>query len=290
MAAWVDPRSTAQLKAAASTDQSARAALRDQGYSVGQDSSSGPVYVEQGSGPSSPGTPVDPNAQNNADILAAFKESSGFSREQLAETKRQFDATLAQKQLEWQRQGLPELQIKQQLANLEDAKFKETVQEFQSTQGLDYLKFASTLGGSGDVFQSADFMRGAQQRGDVPTFLNALSSNTQLPSFQGVGTVPQIAQTAPGLAGQLTGAGVPGSVPGAPYTTAGGYDPNQALAAVGSIFKAGPSSLAAGALERLSPTELGIMQSGAKKLGYNWDDWAKGYTASGVGQKTATAF
>lgn len=213
-------------------------------------------------------------------ILAGFKESSGFSREELAEKKRQFDEQMALAEREWQRQGLPELQIKQRLAQLEEDKFHETARQFNSTQGLEYLKFASSLGGPADVFQSADFYRGAQQRGDLPVFLQALEKNTQLPAFQGAGTVPQEAQTAAGIASRLTGGGA---------TTPGGYNPDQALASIGSIFQRGATGLSGNALEQLNPSEIGILQSGAKKLGYSWDDWIKSYGASRVGQSASTA-
>lgn len=230
-------------------------------------------------------------AANEASVLAGFKESSGFSREQLAETTRQFNATLAQKEAEWTRDGVPRLVIAQRLAALEDEKFRETVRQFNestrqfnATQGMDYLKFASTLGGPSNVFQQADFFRGAQQTGQMPTFLNALASNTALPSFQSAGGVAPTAQTAGGLAGQLGGAGGGGG------TTPGGYNTDAALAQVGSIFKGGATGLAAGSLERLDPNELGIMQSGAKKLGLDWDQFVRTYQRSGVGQTAGSGF
>lgn len=201
-----------------------------------------------------------------------FGQTSGFSREQLAEMKREFDEQMALKEREWLRQGLPELEIKQRLAQLE-------IDRFQSTTGLDYLKFASTLGGPADYFQASDFYRGAQQRGDVPLFLKALSSNSQMPAFAGAGAVPATPLTAAGIASRLTGNGA---------TTLGGYNPEDALSTIGSIFKRGATGLAPNSLEQLSPSELGILQSGAKKLGYSWEDMIKSYGASRIGQMAST--
>lgn len=238
-----------------------------------------------GGGPSTPSAPQTPTTpgginqaqldQAKADILGGFKESSGFSREQLAESKRQFDEQMALAERTWVRQGLPQLEIQKRLADLEDEKFKADLEMARANQGLEYLKTSASLVGPADVFQSIDFNRGAQQRGDVPIFLNALQRNTQMPAFQSAGSVPQLPQTAAGIASRLTGGGA---------TTAGGYDPDQALAAIGNILKSGPNQLAPNALEQLNPSEVGVLQSGAKKLGYDWENWIKAYGASRIGQ------
>jgi hypothetical protein len=146
-----------------------------------------------------------------------------------------------------------------------------------SQQGLDYLKYASSLGGPADVFNQADFLRGANARGDVPTFLSALGSNTQLPTFQGAGSMAQTPMTAGGMASSLTGGA---------GTTSTGYSTDQALNQIGSIFKQGPTQLAQGSIEKLSPAELAIFQAGGTKLGYDPTAWLKAYGASGAGQTT----
>lgn len=215
-------------------------------------------------------TKIDPN--DMAKLQNFFGQTSGFSREELAEKKRQFDEQIAYYERQWQREGLPKLQIEQQKANLE-------VERFRSTTGLDYLKFASTLGGPADVFQQSDFYRGAQQRGDVPLFLKSLQDNTQMPAFTGGGGVPATPLTAAGIASRLTGGGT---------STPGGYNTDDALSTIGSIFKRGATGLAPNSLEQLNPSELGILQSGAKKLGYSWEDLIKSYGASRIGQMAAT--
>jgi hypothetical protein len=250
----------------------------------------------------------------------------------------------------------------------------EAAREFNSTQGLNYLTTAASLGGPSNVFNAADFLRGAQSTGQMPAFLSALSGNTSLPSFQGAGNQAQTPQTMASLAAGLTGAptkgsyvsptdqitsqtlggpgggglpsfqnagaktgpdyntgaqltpqtmgafggGLPsfgGAKTGPDYNTGaqitqqtmGGnfgapppglagvqnamagsnsYSTDQALQQIGSIFKAGPSQLAAGSIEKLTPSELAIFKAGGTKLGYSPDDWLKQYSSSGVGQSS----
>jgi hypothetical protein len=147
--------------------------------------------------------------------------------------------------------------------------------QFNSTQGLNYLTTAASLGGPSNVFNAADFLRGAQSTGQMPSFLGALASNTQLPSFNGVGSQTATPVTMGSLAGGLTGA---------TDTTSPGYNTDQALSQIGSIFQRGPSQLAAGSIERMTPSELAIFKAGGTKLGYSPDDWLKQYASSGVGQ------
>lgn len=231
----------------------------------------------------SPGGQININPEDMAKLQTFFGQTSGFSREELAEKKRQFDAQMAAAEAQWTREGLPLLQIKQRLAALEDEKFRADLaiaQRQATTQegqlGLDYLKTASSLGGPSDYFQSVDFNRGASARGDVPVFLNSLANNTALPSFNASGMVSPDPQTAAGLAQKLTGTGA---------TSPGGYSPDAALNQISSIFKRGVTGLQAGSLERLDPSELALLKSGGQKLGYDTDAWLRAYGKSGVGQQ-----
>jgi hypothetical protein len=146
----------------------------------------------------------------------------------------------------------------------------------QGTLGLNYLTTASQMGGPSDVFNQIDFLRGARARGDVPQFLGALASNTQLPGFSGAGTTPQEAMTAAGLAAKLGGT--------APITS---YNPDQALAQIGSIFQRGATGLTPGSLERLDPNELAVLKAGGQKLGYDPDAWLRSYQRAGIGQQAS---
>lgn len=337
--AYQDPRSDSELKAAASSDQSARAELRDRGYQVG--SEGGQIYVEGGSKSGGGGGGAAPPPQqvavdpNEARARAFYADTAGFSIKDLQEKARQFDATLEFDKQKWREQGLPEVQIEQRAQALREWQAEQDIalQEQQlgisrGQLGLSYLQAASQMGGPASVFQQADFLRGARQRGDVPGFLGSLAANTQLPAFTGAGNATMIPQTAAGLSLQLGGGqsvtlpgsaaggapapGTPGfgtfaqpvptagaatapqatGVPQAPGlgTDAAGYSYDAALNQIGNIFRAGPTRLAPGSLERLDPNELAILKSGAQKLGYDPDAWLRAYSRAGVGQQSSSAF
>jgi hypothetical protein len=329
---------------------------------------------------------------------------------------------------QWTREGLPRLQIDQRLADLRAQEIANQQEQVRGNLGLQYLTAASQMGGPASVFQQADFLAGARQRGDVPQFLDALARNTQLPSFTGAGTTTLIPQTAGGLSLQLGGtpgastpsgaAGAAATAPAAsmsgpdmiaartqelishgmnptqagqtataeynqgllqsgnvaygtnvgrstaaassatgdaaliaqraqelighgfdavraqqtaqseydqgylqsgnvaygtnvrfgtpalptapatpttPASSGGlgtdpaGYSYDQALQTIGSIFKAGPTALQPGSLERLDPNELSILKSGATKLGYDPDQWLRAYQRAGIGQQASSA-
>jgi hypothetical protein len=156
-----------------------------------------------------------------------------------------------------------------QLSGMYNGMPTESAREFNSTQALNYLTQAAQLNGPANVFDQASFLRGASSQPNMPSFLGALASNTQLPSFNGVGSQTATPVTMQSLAGGLAG---------------GGMNTDQALSQIGSIFQKGPSQLAAGSIESLSPSELAMFKAGGAKLGYSPDDWLKQYASSGVGQ------
>lgn len=225
------------------------------------------------------------SSSDQAAIRSFFAETAGFSREQLAEQKRQADQQIAWQREQMEKIGLPELAIKQRLADLEEQKFQEASQQFRATQGLDYLKFASTLTGPENVFNAADFARGASQIGDLPVFLQALSSNTPLRAFTGNGPGVPTPQTAESLAARLLGT--------APAATATGLTPQQqsdaALARIGSIFQRGANQIGAQGLESLTESERQILQAGGNKLGYDVPAWLQQYQQSRVAQRAQQA-
>jgi hypothetical protein len=156
-----------------------------------------------------------------------------------------------------------------QLSGMYNGAPTESAREFNSTQALNYLTTAASLNGPANVFDQASFLRGASSQPNMPSFLGALASNTQLPSFNGVGSQQATPVTMQSLAGGLAG---------------GGMNTDQALSQIGSIFQKGPSQLAAGSIESLTPSELAVFKAGGAKLGYSPDDWLKQYASSGVGQ------
>lgn len=358
-----------------------------------------------------------PAAAGGTDLGALrnfFGQTSGFSIKELNERARQFDAELEFNKQKWREGGLPEVEIERRAQALKEWQAEQDValQEQKlgldrGRLGLDYLSAAAQMGGPASVFQQADFLRGARQRGDVPGFLGSLANNTQLPAFTGAGNATMIPQTAAGLSLQLGsgqsvtlpgsttgGAPAPGTpgfgtfvpaataggapaqtygqydlgkvaaalsaqgnfdagkfwqmmgntanpsslnyalqqstggrvqdvstlgngvlftpTPAAPATSAAptaapaqpmgapaapglgtdaaGYNYDAALNQIGNIFRAGPTGLAPGSLERLDPNEVAILRSGATKLGYDPDAWLRAYSRAGVGQKAGSAF
>lgn len=227
-------------------------------------------------------------------ILDAFKASSGFSLQDLAERKRQFDATLEWQKQMWANQGMPELQIRQQAQALAQQEFEaqnaiaqqnlllaQRSQGFQEEMGraglgLDYLKTAASMGGPADVFQAADFTRGVAQSGNAPAFLQALRNNTGLAAFNAPSGASPQALTPDVIAGRLTTGAIPAQT-------------NPALQTIGGIAQAGGAALAPQAVEQLNPDELAALGSGFKKLGYSLPAFLSQYTQSRIGQGSAQA-
>jgi hypothetical protein len=244
-----------------------------------------------------PQQPPDTSGSDQAALREFFKQTAGFSREELAERARQFNEQMKLTEAQWEREGKPRLQIDQDLQQLRRWQAEQDIAlqgraldlqteiqrgglDLQRGQlGLSYLDAASKMGGPSDYFNSVDFFRGASQRGDVPVFLSALGSNTQMPAFQAAGSLAQNPMTAAGLTQKLTGAAPPSM-----------YNADQALAQIGSIFKAGPTSLSRGSLEALDPNELALLKAGGQKLGYDPDQWLRAYGAAGIGQSSAKTY
>lgn len=213
-----------------------------------------------------------------------MSQSAGFSREQLAEQIREFDAQLAWAKEQMEKIGLPQLAIQQQLADMQVQQMQsmltgmyqgaptqaailqqanlsgmyngaptEQARQFNQTQALQYLTQASQFAAS-DPFQLSDFMRGASQQTGMPQFLQNLQNNVTGGAAGSVGPNAAPALTLGGLnSAMANGAQVN------PQT-----DP--ALAATGNIYTQGANRLATGSLESLSPTELQTLQQGIAHL------------------------
>lgn len=234
---------------------------------------------QTGIGQRSPGfTPQDFKDAVTQAVTPFSQQTSGVTAAELAEKKRQFDATLEWTKQMWANQGLPELQIRQQAQALAQQEFEAQHAIAQSNLGLDYLKTAASLGGPADYFQQSNFLRGASANPAVPAFLSALQNNTGLAAFNAPGAAinaPQ-AQSMATLAGGLTGA-------------AGPVNAQSALNAIGQIGARGGAALAPQALEQLSPDELGLFQSGLKASGFSMPSFLQSYQNSRIAQGAAQA-
>lgn len=325
--------------------------------------------------------------QANEDILNAYKEASGFKIKDLDERIRQFDAQMAWQEKQWEREGVPKLEIQRRMQDLAEQQFAFNSEMARANLGLDVTKFAATLGGPSDYFQYSDFVRGANQAG-MPKFLQALASNTQMAGFNAPGAVGTTPQTMGGImgdiaGGQRTGAGgapgAPGGQPGgggafnfnpadyvrtdtgwrrkddlrkeafstigddrfaamqaagqgnnpwrksdnrgdywrigagggkqrisaqqyASGTYPGGPNAPQVgppaqppaidpkLAAIGGILGRGAAALGPQQLESLSPEEIALLGSGAKKLGVSMPGWMQQYKMSRIGQSAGVSY
>lgn len=153
--------------------------------------------------------------------------------------------------------------------------------------GLGYLTTAANLRGPADYLQAADFMRGAAARQDVPIFMQNLLKGVSGAGYQTPGGAPAGA-TIQGLMAKMTGGGSGAGGIGSGPT---GQDATF-LQSARELARRGFHSLAPGALERLSPTELGVLRSAVEYSGdggqaFSWDDVVKQYGNSRVGQGDA---
>lgn len=249
--------------------------------------------------------------QITAAMTPFSQATSGVTAAQLAEQKRQFDATLEWQKQMWANQGMPQLEIQQRAqalaekaqadqqaiaqGNLALSQKQQAAQESQfgqtfglqqqqeafneamgrSNLGLDYLKTAASMGGPADVFQSDDFIRGAQSAG-APAFLTALRNNTALPAFGATSGAAPTPLTADSLTGRMMNGAGPDSHAAA-------------LNSIGGIAQAGGAALSPQAIESLNPDEIAAMTSGFNKLGYSMPAFLQQYQQSRIGQGAAQA-
>lgn len=216
-----------------------------------------------------------------------FSQISGFERDRLKQENDQFLAQLQLERDKLERLGVPEIQIRQQLANLEmehtrrmDALQEELGrgrlaldQELGRGQlelgrgqlglgrgqlGLDYLSQAAGFAES-DPFALSNFMRGAQSNPDVPMFVQNLRQN--------IG--PQAAMGPTGQAGvpqPITMGSLGNAMAGVPRAFQPGANTDLTLGAIGDVVQRGPGSLAAGSLESLTQNEMNTLGSGIKHV------------------------
>lgn len=189
--------------------------------------------------------------------------------------------------------------VEQQFAQtfgLQQKQFEAAQQQFGQQQGLDILKTQASLSGPQNFVQSANYAAGIAGNPAYAGFVNSLvnGQNSRLfgPAAAGPAPTPL---TLGGLAGLTTGTGTTaqgagGTDPTAAAALAGGNDLQQRLAQANSLVssaqqlgQAGAGSLGAQSLERLSPTQQGLVQSGFGGAGLDFSQFVKDYQNSRVG-------
>lgn len=210
-------------------------------HAGGYQHSGGDTYADNAS-PQNPHTAGSAKPQGVDPALAAYFEAiSGFDYDQLAQNDRQFQASLQLQREQMERIGIPQVEIQKKLAEMEDEHFKqqlglatrqqtfneevgragltgtyngaptEQARQFNETNalqqgqlGLNYTAQAAQFAAS-DPFALSDFMRGAQQRTDVPVFLQNLENGVAASAAGGGMGTPKNATTYADLQAGLVG-------------------------------------------------------------------------------------
>jgi hypothetical protein len=185
-------------------------------------------------------------------------------------------------------------------------------QEFglkQANLGYSLVGTLANLRGPADHFQASNYARGVSNQPGTSTFLSALQNNARLSGFgaqQGhpdadnYGTLTQkltgTYQSATGgttnASGQSATTGamgqgniVDGTVTAASSTPASGQSSDDArLGQIRNLYTQGAHKLNAGALEQLTPSEMGLLKSGIDANGGDWTTFLDTYRRSRVGQ------
>lgn len=155
--------------------------------------------------------------------------------------------------------------------------------------GLDALELPAKYRGPADFFQQSDILRGMSQRQDVPVFVQSLINGGAMPGFGASGGAPagfNLQGVVNAITGQANG------TPNAMGATQG--QNGSALAAIRGLAQNGFQKLQPGALERLTPSELGLLKSGVEYSGdggpaWNYDDLMQVRTLNSIGQQNAQA-
>lgn len=219
------------------------------------------------------------------DVGAIDWERLGLDRERLQ---------LERERME--RLGIPELEIRRRLADLQE-------QQFRSELGLRYLQAAAQLGGPSDWFQAVNFYRGARNQQNVPVFLQSLLNNTSMPAFGAPGSQAPTPQTAQSLIAALGGtasasAAASGASPPSTGTTSTPSaapsvapsalpDTSDALNAIRQIHERGAHRLGLGTLENLSPDEAALFASGVRASGGSMPSFLHQYQRSRPQQRAS---
>lgn len=221
---------------------------------------------------------IDFGAELRAQLDNQMKIAQGGWAVQKAGIKAQLK--IAKKQLQFQYDQMRQIGIPTMEANIwyqqQQIRLADQANSLaQSNLGLEYMKFASTLRGPENYFQSSDFARGASQRQDVPVFMQNLLKNMAAGNnaFGASGGTPDPV-TAQSMMAKLTGSG--------PNSQSQGQD-SAALNSMDQIFKAGAHRLSPGTLESLDQSELALLSSAGDKLGYDVPRWMRDYANSRVG-------
>lgn len=150
--------------------------------------------------------------------------------------------------------------------------------------GVDLIKTAASLNGPENVFNYVDLLRGGRDLGGLNYFLGGIMGNPNAPlsgtgAPSGVPTPMTMDSILKGLGGAAGGGVTSGGGQTDVERSADAFKQNLSGILAGGVHKFQP-----GSLERLNPSELGLLKGGSNKLGWNWADLEDQYQRSGIGQ------
>lgn len=154
--------------------------------------------------------------------------------------------------------------------------------------GVNLLQTAAQLSGPENYLDYVNLLRGGRDLGGAQYFLGGLTGQNQLAGFQAPGGSPT-PLTMDSLLKGLGAAGNGGVTSDGSNMTAQDQQAKAFQENVASLLGAGAHKFAPGSLERLSPSELGLLRNAAGKSGYNWNDVVKNYSNAQVRQGSAMA-
>lgn len=201
------------------------------------------------------------SARTAQDVQAA-NERYQDAQAEIARDRLAFDRDVQAQNLAWERE-----------------KFGQQFGLQQAELGYNLLGQAAQLRGPANYYQASEYARGISSMPQTSTFLSALQNNNRLSDFGAQGGLPE-RETLGTLSAKLGGG--TGLQNGAPSEDA-------TLGQIGNIAAKGAHQLGAGALEQLTPTELGLFTSGLDRLGIDKDTFLSQYRRSRVGQSYANA-
>jgi hypothetical protein len=173
----------------------------------------------------------------------------------------------------------------------EDRHFQQEFGLKQAQLGYDVLGMQAQLRGPEDYFAASNLSRGVAAQPGTATFLNALRDNSKLAAFGAQAGAPD-AVSVNSLSAKLGGPQlIPGTSTAAPSSTSGVDSLHSQIQQIGA---AGAHKLGAGALERLTDTELKLLQSGLGTVGpdgkaFDVATFMDQYRRSRVGQGLSNA-
>lgn len=156
----------------------------------------------------------------------------------------------------------------------------------QARLGYDVLGMQAQLRGPEDYFAASNYARGVAAQPGTATFLNALRDNSHLAAFGAQAGAPD-AVSVNSLSAKLGGPNIiPGTGAATPTSTSGVDDLHRQIQQIGL---AGAHKLGAGALERLTDTELKLLQGGLGTAGpdgkaFDVPTFMQQYARSRIGQ------